>query len=93
MIDVEGAEREVLEGIRLDSVRPRWILIENNRRPGGDGALRRDILADGYRMVARLGSADASTRAGIDPAVTRQIRPPGNPGLSRASSPTAPART
>lgn len=58
MIDVEGAEREVLEGIDLDRLAPRCILIENNRAVGGDESLRDAVCAHGYRLAARINAVD-----------------------------------
>lgn len=58
MIDAEGAEREVLRGIDLERLAPRCVLVENNRAPGGDEALRGDLLARGYRLAARINAVD-----------------------------------
>jgi FkbM family methyltransferase len=58
LIDVEGAEMEVLDGIGLEELRPRWLLIENNRTPGGNDAIRQRIIGCGYRFVARIGGTD-----------------------------------
>jgi hypothetical protein len=49
---------EVLDGIGLEELRPRWLLIENNRTPGGNDAIRQRIIGCGYRFVARIGGTD-----------------------------------
>ncbi|MFN3219744.1 MAG: FkbM family methyltransferase [Acidimicrobiales bacterium] len=58
LVDVEGAEMEVLDGIGLEELRPRWLLIENNRTLGGHDAIRGRIVGCGYRFVARIGRTD-----------------------------------
>lgn len=58
MIDVEGAEQEVLDGIAFESLLPRCLMIENDKVPGGSDDLRARILAAGYRYVARIGGTD-----------------------------------
>ena len=58
LVDVEGAEMEVLDGVGLEQLRPRWLVIENNRTPGGDDAIRRRIIGCGYRFIARIGRTD-----------------------------------
>jgi FkbM family methyltransferase len=58
LIDVEGAENEVLDGIAFEELLPRWLMIENDKEPGGSEALRGRILAAGYRYVARIGGTD-----------------------------------
>ncbi len=56
LIDVEGAEMLVLDG--LQGISPRWFIIENNRVTGGDDAIRDRLIAQGYALVARIGSTD-----------------------------------
>ncbi len=58
LIDVEGAEHLVLDGLESDGVKPRWIMIENNRKLGGDESIRRRLVATGYRLHARIGNTD-----------------------------------
>lgn len=62
LIDVEGAENAVLDG--LGSIRPGLIIIENNRVPGGDEDLRSRLIGNGYEFVARLGHVDDAFLAG-----------------------------
>lgn len=56
LIDVEGAEMLVLDG--LSGTQPKWMIIENNRRPGGDDALRQRLIKQGYSYIARIGHTD-----------------------------------
>lgn len=58
LIDVEGAELIVLQGIGLDHFRPRWILIENNRRIAGDERIRTFLQQYGYQLTARIAGTD-----------------------------------
>lgn len=58
LIDVEGAENEVLDGIGFEELLPRWLMIENDKEPGGSDALRGRILAAGYGYIARIGGTD-----------------------------------
>ena len=58
LIDVEGAEEEVLRGIELERLKPRCILIENNRSPGGDESVRAHVCGRGYRFAARIDRTD-----------------------------------
>ncbi|MDG1209776.1 MAG: FkbM family methyltransferase [Paracoccaceae bacterium] len=58
MIDVEGAEEEVLRGVDLEKLQPRCILIENNRVPGGDESVRSHVCGRGYRFAARIDQTD-----------------------------------
>ena len=58
MIDVEGAEEEVLRGVDLEKLQPRCILIENNRVPGGDESVRSHACGRGYRFAARIDQTD-----------------------------------
>lgn len=56
LIDVEGAEMQVLDG--MGDVQPKWIIIENNREPVGNEALRQRLITQGYSFVARIGHTD-----------------------------------
>ena len=56
-IDVEGAEREVLKGFRT-SLRPHVLVIENCFGPIGNNALRDQVRAMGYVLVARISYID-----------------------------------
>ena len=58
LIDVEGAEEEVLRGVDLERLQPRCILIENNRLPGGDESVRSHVCGRGYRFAARIDQTD-----------------------------------
>lgn len=58
LIDVEGAEMVVLDGLGLEQLRPRWVIIENNRIPAGDDAIRDRLVAAGYHYVARISDTD-----------------------------------
>lgn len=58
LIDVEGAEEEVLRGIELERLKPRCIVIENNREPGGDESVRSHVAGRGYRFEARIDRTD-----------------------------------
>jgi FkbM family methyltransferase len=58
MIDVEGAEREVLAGIDFRHLRPDYLLVENNAVVGGDPSLRTMVTDLGYNFIARLGLSD-----------------------------------
>ena len=58
LIDVEGAEEEVLRGVDLERLKPRCILIENNRSPGGDEPVRSHLRERGYRFAARIDQTD-----------------------------------
>jgi len=58
MVDVEGAEVEVLDGLDLASRRPYCLMIENNRDFDSQEALRRRVISMGYAYVARLGRTD-----------------------------------
>ena len=58
LIDVEGAEPFVLEGIDFTKLRPAIIMCENNREIGGSARQRTMIERQGYRLAARIGAAD-----------------------------------
>jgi FkbM family methyltransferase len=58
LIDVEGAEMEVLAGIDFNRVRPSLILLENNDHIGGSIIQRNALRSLGYSIVARIGGAD-----------------------------------
>jgi FkbM family methyltransferase len=66
LIDTEGAERAVLDGINFKIVRPLYILIENDSRVGGDNELRKFVCSLGYDVVARIGLTDDLFRRSRD---------------------------
>lgn len=58
MIDVEGAEIQVLKGIDFSILAPRYLLVENDSTLGGCEIIR-DYLKDlGYECVARIAATD-----------------------------------
>lgn len=58
MIDVEGAEIQVLKGIDFSVLAPRYLLVENDSTLGGCESIR-DYLKDlGYECVARIAATD-----------------------------------
>lgn len=57
VLDVEGAELDVLKGFSLDRYRPRLLLIEDLAR-GQDTTVPDHLAAQGYRRVARVGVND-----------------------------------
>lgn len=64
LIDVEGAESHVLQGIGFATTRPRYVLVENVSVIGGSEHIRSLLKILGYRLVARIGmSDDLSVRA------------------------------
>lgn len=58
MIDVEGAEMEVLEGIDFKQLKPEFVLIENDDLIGGDPKIRRHMSENGYECIARIAATD-----------------------------------
>ena len=58
MIDVEGAELIVLDGLEFERYRPSWLLIENNLVVGGDEKIRDYLAGRGYALKARIGETD-----------------------------------
>jgi len=58
MIDVEGAEIQVLEGIDFSLFSPRYLLVENDSTLGGCESIRDYLNALGYECVARLAATD-----------------------------------
>lgn len=58
LIDVEGAEKYVIQGAHLDVLRPKAILIENAGRLGGDNKIRKTISDYRYKLHARIGATD-----------------------------------
>jgi FkbM family methyltransferase len=58
LIDVEGAELEVLAGIDFTEIAPSYILIENDGEVGGSLALRCKMESFGYKLIARIGLTD-----------------------------------
>ena len=58
LMDVEGAEMEILSGIDFDRLNPSYILIENASEIGGGLEVRRELERKSYRLIARIGCAD-----------------------------------
>lgn len=58
MIDVEGAESVVLDGIDFELLGPTHMIIENISRIGGGESIRELLTARGYTLVARIGGSD-----------------------------------
>jgi FkbM family methyltransferase len=58
LIDVEGAEMQVLEGIDFSLFTPNFILIENNRIIGGSDLIKAFLFDRRYKCVARISAAD-----------------------------------
>jgi FkbM family methyltransferase len=57
-IDVEGTEREVLEGIDLGRTGVRFMLIENNAKRFGDEKTREYLRARGFSLHTRFWNLD-----------------------------------
>lgn len=58
MIDVEGAEIQVLKGIDFSVFSPRYLLVENDRILGGCESIRDHLNDLGYECVARIAATD-----------------------------------
>ena len=58
LIDVEGAEMQVLKGLDLSKHRPMYVLLENANFIGGDSKLRKYMYRKGYKLIARIGCTD-----------------------------------
>jgi len=58
LVDVEGAEMQVLHGIDLSRYRPTYILLENAGSIGGDHKIRQYMSEKDYKLVARIGCTD-----------------------------------
>ena len=58
MIDVEGAEIEVLKGIDFSALAPRYLLVENDSTLGGCESIRDYLKNLGYECVARIAATD-----------------------------------
>jgi FkbM family methyltransferase len=58
LLDVEGAEIEVLDSLNWDLQAPIHILIENTGRQESRRKLNRYLRGRGYRMLARIGFSD-----------------------------------
>lgn len=56
LLDVEGAELEILEGVACSGLLPSMILLENNR--GNRGLLHSKLLAMGYHLDAIIWTSD-----------------------------------
>jgi hypothetical protein len=63
-IDVEGYEKEVLQGIDFSRVDITCVVIENDRIRGGDQAIRQLMVSAEYRHVARLDGDDVFIKRG-----------------------------
>jgi FkbM family methyltransferase len=61
VLDVEGAEMEVLGGFSLDVWRPRLLIVEDLTE-GKDTRVRERLRSAGYQLVARVGRNDAFVR-------------------------------
>jgi hypothetical protein len=58
LLDVEGAEIEVLDSLNWDLQAPIHILIENTGRQESRRKLNRYLRERGYTMLARIGFSD-----------------------------------
>jgi FkbM family methyltransferase len=58
MIDVEGAEIQVLEGINFSVFSPRFLLVENDSTLGGCQSIREYLKGLDYECVARVAATD-----------------------------------
>lgn len=58
LIDVEGAELMVIDGLGLDQLRIDWLLIENVVEIGGGSELRDKLSRLGYEFRVRLSATD-----------------------------------
>jgi FkbM family methyltransferase len=58
LLDVEGAEIDVLDSLNWDLQAPIYILIENTGRQESRRKLNRYLSGRGYRMLARIGFSD-----------------------------------
>jgi len=58
LVDVEGAEQEVLNGIDFSVFTPSFILIENIGKFGGDDEIRIYLQNMGYECIARIAATD-----------------------------------
>jgi FkbM family methyltransferase len=58
LIDVEGAEMQVLRGIDFSSFKPTFLMIENDNAIGGDELIREYLKEFNYECVARIAATD-----------------------------------
>jgi FkbM family methyltransferase len=58
LIDVEGAEMQVLKGIDFSVFSPRYLLVENDSIFGGCNLIRKHLVTKGYECVARIAATD-----------------------------------
>ncbi|MQX37097.1 FkbM family methyltransferase [Roseospira navarrensis] len=58
LIDVEGAELAVIEGLNLGRIKIDWLLIENVSVLGGDQKVRAVMAEHGYEFRARIAMTD-----------------------------------
>lgn len=58
LVDVEGAEYDVLMGANLSVNRPRIIVLENTKRWKGDDSIRRFLINNGYLFMGRIWTVD-----------------------------------
>lgn len=63
-IDVEGYEREVLQGMDFSKIMVTCVILENDRNRFGDDSIREHMKASGYRHVARLAGDDVFLKEG-----------------------------
>jgi hypothetical protein len=70
VLDVEGSEKDALDGLDLGRHRPRLIMVEDNSF-GDDSALRAQINGAGYTMCGRLSVNWFYARSDLAPLVER----------------------
>jgi len=58
MIDVEGAEMQVLQGIDLRSLQPDYVMVENIGEFGGSIKVREYMERNNYTCIARIAATD-----------------------------------
>lgn len=58
LVDTEGAEMEVLEGVNLEKYQPKYVMLENAAAIGGARSLREYMFERNYNLIARIGCAD-----------------------------------
>ena len=78
-IDVEGAETDVIDSIRLADFSVRAVIIENNFR---SWTIARKMIAQGYQLIARLGWDELYLPAPTTLAESQRSRRPDNDNAS-----------
>ena len=58
LIDVEGAELEILKSLKTLNQSPKNILVENASYLGGNNEIRKFLFKKKYKLIARFGCAD-----------------------------------